>query len=195
VVIRARGLEKRFGANRVLTGLDVDVGERDFLVVTGPNGAGKSTLLALCAGLLAPTSGQLDVTVERGQIGYLAHEPLLYRELTAVENLHLYGRLYRVPERQERIGMLLGRFRLWEKRHERVGDLSRGLAQRLALCRALLHEPPLLLLDEPFAGLDREGAHIVDEELGRAPKTRTLVLATHDPDRVARLATATLALA
>jgi ABC-type multidrug transport system ATPase subunit len=194
VVISARGLEKRFGANRVLTGLDIDVRERDFLVVTGRNGSGKSTLLALCAGLLAPTAGELDVAVERGEIGYLAHEPLLYRELTALENLHLYGRLYRVPERHERIGMLLGRFRLWEKRHERVGDLSRGLAQRLALCRALLHEPPLLLLDEPFAGLDQDGAEVVDEELSRARETRTLVLATHDPDRVARLATATLAL-
>ena len=194
-MIRARGLEKRFGANRILVGLDVDVDERDFLVVTGPNGAGKSTLLALCAGLLAPTSGRLDVAVERGGIGYLAHEPLLYRELTALENLHLYGRLYRVPERHERIGMLLGRFRLWEKRHERVGALSRGLAQRLALCRALLHEPPLLLLDEPFAGLDRDGAEVLDEELGRARGRRTLVLATHDPDRVTPLATGTLALA
>ena len=194
-MIRARGLEKRFGATRVLTGLDVDVAEREFLVVTGPNGAGKSTLLALCAGLLAPTRGELEVTVERGEIGYLAHEPLLYRELTALENLHLYGRLYRVPERHERIGMLLGRFRLWEKRHERVGDLSRGLTQRLALCRALLHEPPLLLLDEPFAGLDREGAEVVDEELARGRETRTLVIATHDPDRVAGLATGTVALA
>ena len=194
-MIRARGLEKRFGATRVLTGLDVDVAEREFLVVTGPNGAGKSTLLALCAGLLAPTRGELEVAVERGEIGYLAHEPLLYRELTALENLHLYGRLYRVPERHERIGMLLGRFRLWEKRHERVGDLSRGLAQRLALCRALLHEPPLLLLDEPFAGLDHEGAEVVDEELARGRETRTLVIATHDPDRVAGLTTGTLALA
>jgi ABC-type multidrug transport system ATPase subunit len=194
-MIRARALEKRFGANRVLAGLDLDVRQGDFLVVTGPNGAGKSTLLALCAGLLAPTAGELDVAAERGEIGYLAHEPLLYRELTALENLNLYGRLYRVPERQERIGMLLERFRLWEKRHERVGELSRGLAQRLALCRALLHEPPLLLLDEPFSGLDRDGAEVVDDELGRAREERTLVVATHDSDRVAALAAATLALA
>ena len=193
-MIRARRLEKRFGATRALAGLDLDVEERDFLVVTGPNGSGKSTLLALCAGLLAPTAGELDVAVERGEIGYLAHEPLVYRELTPLENLHLYGRLYRVPERHERIGMLLERFGLWEKRHERVGDLSRGLAQRLALCRALLHEPPLLLLDEPFAGLDPDGAEVVDEELARARARRTLVLATHDPERVAPLATATLAL-
>ncbi len=194
-MIRARRLEKRFGANRVLTGLDLDVREHDLVVVTGPNGSGKSTLLGLCAGLLAPTAGELDVAVERGEIGYLAHELLLYRELTGLENLHLYGRLYRVPERQERIGMLLERFGLWDKRRERAGDLSRGLAQRLALCRALLHEPRLLLLDEPFAGLDRDGAEVLDEELDRARGTRTLVLATHDPDRVAPLATATLALA
>jgi heme exporter protein A len=194
-VIRARRLQKRFGANRVLTGLDLDVADRDFVVVTGPNGSGKSTLLALFAGLLAPTGGELDVTAARGEIGYLAHEPLVYRELTALENLHFYGRLYRVPERHERIGMLLERFRIWDKRHERVGDLSRGLAQRLALCRVLLHEPRLLLLDEPFSGLDREGADVVDEELAAARVTRTLVLATHDPARVEPLATAQIALA
>ena len=194
-MIRARRLEKRFGTTRVLRGVDLDVGERELVVVTGPNGSGKSTLLALCAGLLAPTAGELEVALERGEIGYLAHEPLLYRELTVLENLHLYGRLYRVGDRHERVGMLLERFGLWEKRHERAGDLSRGLAQRLALCRALLHEPRLLLLDEPFAGLDEDGARALDEELERAGETRTLLLATHDPDRVAPLATATLALA
>jgi ABC-type multidrug transport system ATPase subunit len=194
-VIRARRLQKRFGANRVLTGLDLDVGEHDFLVVTGPNGSGKSTLLALCAGLVAPTAGELDVAVTRAEIGYLAHEPLLYRELTPLENLHFYGRLYRVQERHERIGMLLERFGLWDKRHERVGDLSRGLTQRLALCRALLHEPRLLLLDEPFSGLDGEGADLLEEELIAARATRTLVLATHDPARVDPFVTGKLALA
>ena len=194
-MIRARALEKRFGARRVIGGLDLDVGARDFLVVTGANGAGKSTLLALLAGLLAPTAGELEVAAERARIGYLAHEPLLYRELTALENLHLYGRLYRVPERHERVGMLLERFGLWERRHERVRDLSRGLVQRLALCRTLLHEPALLLLDEPFSGLDRTGAAVLDDELARLRDARTLVVATHDPERVAPLATGTLALA
>ena len=109
-MIAARGLGRSFGEKRVLRNLDLDVAERELVLVTGPNGSGKSTLLALCAGLLAPTAGELEVAVDRGRIGYLAHEPLVYRELTALENLELYGRLYRVPERRERIGMLLERF-------------------------------------------------------------------------------------
>ena len=195
-VIAARGLERRFGAKRVLRGLDLDLAEGAFLVVTGPNGAGKSTLLALCAGLLAPTGGTLDVRADRREIGYLGHEPLVYRELTALENLELYGRLYRVPERRERIGMLLERFGLWDVRHERVGAFSRGMAQRLALCRMLLHDPRLLLVDEPYSALDAGASELVDSELGAlAVAGRTLVVSTHDPERVASLATQRLALA
>ncbi len=194
-MISARGLGRSFGAKRVLRDLDLDVAERDLLLVSGPNGSGKSTLLALCAGLLAPTRGKLDVTVERGRIGYLAHEPLVYRELSALENLDLYGRLYRVPERRERIGMLLERYGLWEARRERVAALSRGMQQRLALCRTLLHEPDLLLLDEPYAGLDEEGVALLDAELAALAGQRTLLLATHDPGRVAALASGRLALA
>jgi ABC-type multidrug transport system ATPase subunit len=194
-MIRARKLGRRFGAKRVIHDLDLDVAARDCLLVTGPNGSGKSTLLSLCAGLLAPTSGEIEVAVERGLIGYVAHEPLLYRELTALENLDLYGRLYRVPERRERVGMLLERFGLWEARHERVGAFSRGMVQRLALCRALLHDPDLLLLDEPFAGLDDAGASLLDGELDSLAGERTLVVATHAPARLDRLATACLTLA
>ena len=194
-MIAARGLGRSFGSKRVLRDLDLDVAERDLLLVTGPNGSGKSTLLALCAGLLAPTRGELEVKAERGRIGYLAHEPLVYRELTAFENLDLYGRLYRVAERRERIGMLLERYGLWEARRERVATFSRGMQQRLALCRTLLHEPDLLLLDEPYAGLDEEGVALLDAELRSLAGTRTLLLATHDPERVASLATGTLALA
>jgi heme exporter protein A len=194
-VIAARGLGRSFGEKRVLRDLDLVVGERELLLVTGPNGSGKSTLLALCAGLLAPTAGELDVTVDRGRIGYLAHEPLVYRELTALENLELYGRLYRVPERRERIGMLLERFGLWEVRRSPVASFSRGMQQRLALCRTLLHDPALLLLDEPYAGLDEAGVELLDAELGALAGRRTLLLATHDPERVAALATGRLALA
>jgi ABC-type multidrug transport system ATPase subunit len=194
-VIAARGLGRSFGEKRVLRDLDLDVAERDLLLVTGPNGSGKSTLLALCAGLLAPTAGELEVAVERGRIGYLAHEPLVYRELTALENLDLYGRLYRVPERRERIGMLLERFGLWEARRAPVSSFSRGMQQRLALCRVLLHDPALLLLDEPYAGLDEAGGELLDAELEALAGRRTLLLATHDPDRVGRLATGSLALA
>jgi heme exporter protein A len=194
-VIRARGLERRFGEKRVVAGLDLDVAEAEFLVVTGPNGAGKSTLLGLLAGLLAPTRGSLEVEAERGEIGLLAHEPLVYRELTALENLELYGRLFRVPERRERIGMLLERYGLWDTRHERVSTFSRGMAQRLGICRALLHDPKLLLLDEPYSALDAEGAHVLDDELAGLAGERTLVVATHDAARVRPLATAGLALA
>jgi ABC-type multidrug transport system ATPase subunit len=194
-VIRARALERRFGDKVALAGLDLDLKERDFAVVTGPNGSGKSTLLALLAGLLAPTRGQLEVAIERREIGFLAHEPLVYRELTALENLDLYGRLYRVPERRERIGMLLERYGLWDARRERVSAFSRGMAQRLALCRVLLHEPRLLLLDEPYAALDADGAAVLDEEVRALAGRRTLVVATHDPVPLRSLATAEVALA
>jgi heme exporter protein A len=194
-MIRARALEKRYGEKLVLRGVEFDLARDGFLVVTGPNGSGKTTLLRLCAGLAAPTSGTLEVEVERGRLGYLAHEPLVYRELTALENLDLYGRLYRVAERRERIGMLLERFGLWEVRHERAGSYSRGMLQRLAICRALLHEPDVLLLDEPYSGLDEDGAALLDRELAERQRRAAFVVATHDPGRVAPLASATLALA
>jgi heme exporter protein A len=194
-VIRAAGLEKRYGDKRVLRGLDFELERGGFLVVTGPNGAGKTTLLRLCAGLAVPTGGRLEVEPERAAIGFLGHEPLVYRELTALENLELYGRLYRVPERRERIGMLLERFGLWDSRHVRAAKLSRGQLQRLALCRSLLHRPELLILDEPFSGLDVEGAELLDRELAGMRERRTFLVATHDPDRVAPLASGSLALA
>src|SRR5215510_7468011 len=112
-MLTARDLSKRFGEKRVLERVTFDLPRGGFLLVTGPNGSGKTTLLRLIAGLLVPTSGELQVGAERERIGFLGHEPLLYRELSALENLHLYGRLYRVQRRSERIGMLLERFGLW----------------------------------------------------------------------------------
>ncbi|HSS81318.1 MAG TPA: ABC transporter ATP-binding protein [Gaiellaceae bacterium] len=194
-MIRAAGLEKDYGEKRVLRGLDFELERGGFLVVTGANGSGKTTLLRLCAGLAIPTGGSLEVEPERGAIGFLGHEPLVYRELTALENLDLYGRLYRVPERRERIGMLLERFGLWESRRERAAKLSRGQLQRLALCRSLLHKPELLILDEPFSGLDEAGAELLDRELAGMLDRRTILVATHDPERVAPLASGRLALA
>ena len=193
-MIRARGLERRYGAKRVLRGLDLDVARGDFTVVTGANGSGKTTLLRLVAGLAAPTGGELTVDVDRAQLGFLGHESLVYRELTAIENLVLYARLYRVPEARERIGMLLERFGLWDARNERASTYSRGMLQRLALCRALLHEPSLLLLDEPYSGLDSEGAELLDRELAERRGKATFLVATHDPDRLAPRASGALAL-
>ena len=193
-MIRAKKLSKRFGDKRVLERLDLEVARGGFVLVTGPNGSGKTTLLRLCAGLAAPTDGELEVGVERGAIGFLGHEPLVYRELTALENLDLYGRLYRLPERRERCGAMLERFGLWRVRNERAGTFSRGMLQRLALCRALLHDPDLLLLDEPFEGLDVEGAELLQAELAERASATALV-ATHDPDALATRATSSLALA
>src|SRR6266511_1003666 len=194
-MIQARRLEKRYGDKRVLRGVEFDVGRDGFMLVTGPNGSGKTTLLRLCAGLAAPTGGELRVEVERGRLGYLAHDPLVYRELTALENLDLYGRLYRVPERRERTGMLLERFGLWDARHERADSYSRGMMQRLALCRTLLHDPDLLVLDEPYSGLDEEGAALLDRELEERRPSCAFLVSTHDPERIDRFATSKLALA
>jgi heme ABC exporter ATP-binding subunit CcmA len=194
-VITARAVEKRYGRRRALRPVDFRLERGGFLVVTGPNGSGKTTLLRLLAGLAAPSAGELEVEGGRGTLGYLGHEPLLYRDLTALENLDLYGRLYRVPERRERVGMVLERYGLWEVRGERVGSYSRGMTQRLALCRALLHEPDLLVLDEPFTALDADGAGLLDRQLAELAGAATVVLTTHEPARVDSLATATLALA
>jgi ABC-type multidrug transport system ATPase subunit len=193
-VIRARGLGRRYGDKRVLRALDFDLPARGFMVVTGANGSGKTTLLRIAAGLARPSEGELHVEVERDRIGFLAHDPLVYRELTALENLELYGKLYRVPERRERIGMLLERFGLWDERHERVSAYSRGMQQRLALCRSLLHDPALLILDEPYTALDSQGAELLDAQLQELHGGRTFLVSTHDPQRVDRFATTRLAL-
>jgi ABC-type multidrug transport system ATPase subunit len=193
-MIEARKLGRRFGDKRVLHDVDLDVPGGGFALVTGPNGSGKTTLLRLCAGLAIPTSGTLRVDAHRAQVGFLAHEPLVYRELTALENLDLYARLYRVPERRERIGMLLERFGLWNARHDRVASYSLGMTQRLALCRVLLHEPTLLILDEPYTALDTQGAELLDAQLAELRGERTFLVSTHDPVRIEPFATTRLAL-
>jgi ABC-type multidrug transport system ATPase subunit len=193
-VITARALSKRFGEKDVLQDVELDVASGGFLLVTGPNGSGKSTLLRLLAGLLAPSAGVLEIEAERGTIGYLGHEPFVYVELSALENLELYGRLYRIGERRERAGMLLERFGLWKSRHDKVVTYSRGMQQRLGLCRALLHDPELIVLDEPFSGLDREGTALLDGELGDLASARTIAISSHEPERLDHLATVRLAL-
>jgi heme exporter protein A len=190
-MLTARNLSKRFGDKRVFDRVDVSVDAGGFLLVTGPNGSGKTTLLRVLAGLAAPTSGELELP-SRELVGYLGHEPLVYRELTPLENLELFGRIYRISERRERIGMLLERFGLWDVRHQTVGTFSRGMQQRLGLCRLLLHDPSLLVLDEPFNALDAAGATLLDQTLVELTG-RALVVATHDPGRVEHLATERLA--
>ena len=146
----------------------------------------------MLAGLDAPTSGKVELP-DRGAIGYLGHEPLVYRELTPLENLHLFGRLYRIPERAERVALLLERFGLWHVKDARVSTFSRGMRQRLGLCRVLLHQPELVLLDEPFNALDAAGIALLDATLAELAGASTVVVATHDPERVEPLATQRLA--
>jgi heme ABC exporter ATP-binding subunit CcmA len=191
-VIRGRGLAKRYGERVVFDGVDLDLAAGGLLLVTGPNGSGKTTLLRVLAGLAAPTAGELALP-RRERIGYLGHEPLVYRELTPLENLTLFGRLYHVPERGERIGMLLERFGLWRVRRERVATFSRGMQQRLGLCRVLLHDPDLLLLDEPANALDADGQELLGGVLGE--RHRAVAVATHEPQAVEPFATDRLAFA
>ncbi len=193
-MIQARGIEKRYDGRRVLRDVTFDVPAGGTLLVTGPNGSGKSTLLRILVGLAAPSAGALRLELDRARLGYVGHDPLVYRDLTGLENLDLYGRLYRVVARRERVGVLLGRFGLWEVRNERVATYSRGMTQRLALCRALLHDPELVVLDEPHTALDAEGAELLDEQLASLAGAATLVVSTHDPARVESLATTMLAL-
>ena len=192
--IHVDALEKRYGARTVLRDVSFALGHGETLVVTGPNGSGKTTLLRLLVGLAAPTRGAITVRADRARVGFVAHESLLYPELSALENLDLYGRLYRVRGRRERLGMLLERYDLWEVRGERVSSFSRGMTQRLALCRALLHDPELLVLDEPHSALDEDGATLLDRELADRRDECTIVVATHEPARVAGLATQQLVL-
>ncbi len=194
-MIRASRLGRTYGTKHVIRDLDLDLPQGGFLLLTGPNGSGKTTLLRLVAGLLVPTAGELEVSTTRDRVGFLGHEPLVYRELTALENLDLYGRLYRIAERRERIGMLLERFGLWEVRSVRADSFSRGMLQRLSLCRTLLHDPELLVLDEPFSALDEEGAALLDRELAELRPRATFLVSTHDPGRVEHLASDRLAFA
>ena len=194
-MIRARKLSKRFGDKRVLEGLDLEVPRGGFVLVTGPNGSGKTTLLRLCAGLYAPTDGELEVDAPRGSIGFLAHEPLVYRELTALENLDLYGRLYRVPGAARAVRRDARALRaLACCGTSGSATFSRGMLQRLALCRTFLHDPDLLLLDEPFDGLDAEECELLHAELAERSGARRSSRPTI-PKPLAARATARLALA
>jgi heme exporter protein A len=199
--IEARGLSRRFGALVALHPLDLDVAAGRVLAVLGPNGAGKSTLIRLLSGLARPSSGRVaigdpaDRRARRARIGLVAHETLLYPALTARENLRFAGRLYGVPDPAARAGALLERFELGAVAERRVGTFSRGTAQRVAIARALVHEPAALLLDEPFSGLDPRAAERLEELVRGLAGRCTVVLASHDLARAARLADQGLLLA
>ncbi len=195
--MRASGLVKRFGERRAVDGVDVGLAAGECLAVLGPNGAGKSTLLRMLATLLRPDAGELavcghalpdDAGRARAQIGYLGHDPLVYLDLTARQNLELYADLYGLPEARRRVNDGLARVGLLARSFDPVRTFSRGMAQRLGLARVLLHEPRLLLLDEPYAGLDAAGAHLLDAVLADAAAGRGVVIVTHEVERGVALA-------
>lgn len=185
--LEAIGVAKSYGPTAALRGVDLRVAWDERVALLGGNGAGKTTLLRLAAGLLRPTSGEIAIAGHaldragsgaRRLVGFVGHQSLLYPDLTVEENLAFFARLYGVSDSDRRIGALLARLGVAGRRRDRVRTLSRGLQQRVSLARALLHDPPILLLDEPETGLDAAGRTLLAEEVG-APG-RTCLLSTHD---------------
>jgi len=197
-LLETTGLKKSFGLKTVLRGIDLAVCSGESVALMGANGAGKTTLLRILACLTSPSSGSAridgwdsgrDAQRVRRLVGFVAHQPYLYDELTAEENLLFFGKMYAVKDARERAAQLLQRVGLEKRARERVGVLSRGQAQRLSLARALLHAPRVLLLDEPDAGLDEEGYELVEAVLAEHSAGGGAVLfTTHQLERALKLA-------
>jgi heme exporter protein A len=198
-VLRARGVVRRFGRARVLAGVDLDVDAGEVVALLGANGAGKTTLLRVLALLLRPNGGALSLFGEdataappalRRRIGWVGHESACYPDLSAAENLAFYARLFEVPDAGARVAELLAWAGLEEAARRPVRTYSRGMSQRLALARALLHRPDLLLMDEPFSGLDRDAATALEERIAALRTAgHAVVFTTHDVERAAPVAT------
>ncbi len=192
--IETRNLTKDFGHRQALRGVGLELVAGEFLTIIGPNGAGKSTLLRCIAGLSKPTRGQVllrgqpldpSATEMRRRIGLVSHETLLYDDLTAVENLRFYGRMYDVESLDSRIDGLLRRLGLHRRAHDPVRTYSRGMQQRLAIARALLHQPSVILLDEPYTGLDEQATEQLHEILRTMESgDQTLIMTTHNLNTV-----------
>lgn len=192
-------MEKWYGPLPAVRGVSFALAAGEFLALFGPNGAGKSTLLRCLAGLARPTRGEVFIAGEavtggdgawRRGIGVLSHQTYLYAGLSAAENLEFYGRLYGLDRLRERVGEALEGVGLWERRGDRVRGFSRGMQQRLALARTLLHDPRVVLLDEPYTGLDPHAAAMLNGVLERLRDgARTVVLVTHNLSQGLELAT------
>ena len=187
--VSLRGAWRRYGERAALRDVSLELAAGQTLVVFGPNGAGKTTLLRMLATLLRPHAGEVDVLgarlpdegwAVRGKIGFLGHEPLLYRELSGRENLRFHARLHRVRAAGARVQDVLEAVGMERRADDPVAELSRGMVQRLAVARAVLHDPALMLLDEPFANLDPAAVRLIQPLVGVA-SGRTRVLTSHDP--------------
>lgn len=189
-MIKIRNLVKSYGFNAVLRGINFQVQPGEFVTLVGPNGAGKSTLMRIVATLLQPTSGEVSVggwpfpqhaARVRRHIGLVSHQSLLYQDLTAAENLTFFARLYQLDDAEARVAAALKRVGLFARQRDPVGSFSRGMVQRLTIARATLHEPDVLLLDEPYTGLDQDASLLLDALLAREwANGRTILMITHD---------------
>jgi heme exporter protein A len=192
-MIQVQNLKKSFGPRAALAGVDLSVEAGEFVTLVGPNGAGKTTLLRIMATLGRPTSGTLRIAgldpaqagdEVRRRIGFLSHRTILYGDLTAEQNLNFYARMYDLDDGQARIESLLKRVGLATRRHDMVRTFSRGMQQRLSVARAVLHQPQVLLLDEPYSGLDPNAAQVLTDLLADlAGEGCTVVLTTHNLER------------
>jgi heme exporter protein A len=198
-MIKVNKLVKRFGSKVVLRSLDFAVGAGEFVALLGPNGAGKTTFLRILASLSRPVMGSVHIAgyrlpqqaaAVRRRLGVVSHLPLLYGDLTGEENLRFYGRMYAVPGIEERISEVLEIVGLAKRRRDLVRTFSRGMQQRLAIGRAVLHDPEVMLFDEPHTGLDQDACEMLDTVLREvAARGRTVVMTSHDLARAADLAT------
>lgn len=196
-MIQLQNISKRFQETIALKDVTFQIGRGEIFGLLGPNGAGKTTTVRILAGLLSPTSGHATVAgfslADQGQavrksVGFLTEVPGFYDRLNALTNLEFYAGLYRVSNANQQIQKYLNLFGLWDRRMDVVGTFSKGMKQKLALARALLHEPPVLLLDEPSAGLDPEMQKMVREFIARLKNSnRTILLCTHNLDEAERL--------
>ncbi len=197
-MITVRKLVKRFGLKPVLRGMDFSVEAGEFVALLGPNGAGKTTFLRILASLSRPTMGSVTIAgytlpdqaaAVRQRLGVVSHLPLLYGDLTAEENLRFYARMYSIDQAERRITEVLELVGLAARRKDLVRTFSRGMQQRLAIGRAVLHDPEVVLFDEPHTGLDQDACRMLDEVLREvAARGRTVVMTSHDLARVADLA-------
>ncbi|MHC4413771.1 MAG: ABC transporter ATP-binding protein [Planctomycetota bacterium] len=196
--LRARSLGKVIDDKRILDDISFDIARGRYVALLGANGAGKSTLLKVLATLTPATSGELALFGEplkresagiRSRLGMIGHNVMMYRDLSAQENLVFYGRLYGLPDPEDRAAELLGEVGLTERGCDPVKTFSRGMAQRASIARALMHDPDLLLADEPFAGLDVPSRRMLEELLARLHGSgKTILLASHDLERSLGLA-------
>jgi heme exporter protein A len=198
-MIEVKKLVKRFGLKTILRGLDFSVESGEFVALLGPNGAGKTTFLRVLATLSRPSMGQVkvaghhlpnDAAQVRAKLGVVSHLPLLYPDLTAEENLRFYGRMYGIGNMEARISEVLEMVGLEHRRKDLIRTFSRGMQQRLAIGRAVIHDPEVMLFDEPYTGLDQDASEMLDEVLRSvAAEGRTVVMTSHDLARAEDLAT------